>query len=188
MYCKERLRRPHSGLTLVWSILEKTDRYAPFLGAPCVSTIWALVDAIQGGARAVVYAPGLDRVAEQFDYFCRIVADCHSVRCVVEELSRVTSASWAPPAWSNLSTAGAHQHLELIATAQRPTMIDKNFLSNCTAMRCFRVGAMFAGDARTMAHILRVLPDAVMDLPKFHYLHRVVEDRVTVAGVQSVLV
>jgi hypothetical protein len=194
MYCKARLRVPHDGLTLVWSWLEKTDQYAPFLGALSARTIPALCEAVAAGARSIVYVPDKsprrtlsdrEHVAAQFAFFCRVVAECRRARVLVEELMHVTSPSWSPPRWGDLSTAGAHDHLELIATAQRPTMIDKAFIANCTAIRCYRL--VYEEDARTLGRLLRVPYTDLMDLPRFCYRHRVIEDRETVSGVQEIV-
>jgi len=194
MYCKARLRVPHDGLTLVWSWLEKTDQYAPFLGALSARTIPALCESVAAGARAVVYVPDKmptrrlsdrEHVAAQFAFFCRVAAECKRARVLVEELMHVTSPSWSPPKWSDLSTAGAHDHLELIGTAQRPTMIDKNFVGSCSEIRCYRL--VYEEDARTMGRLLRVPYTVVIDLQRLHYLHRVMEDRVTAPGVQEIV-
>jgi len=185
MYCKERLRVPHAGITLVWSPLEKTDHYAELLDAPSCGAIVNLVALLKGGARRVIYVPAFDRVPEQFGYFCRVVAELPRARVLVEELSRVTFPSWAPPAWRNLSTAGAHSHLELIATAQAPSMIDKAFIGNCSELRAFRL--LWEHDARRIGAVLRVPHAELMDLPRFHYRHRVIEEMSTRAGVQAVV-
>ncbi len=185
MYCKARLLVPCSALTLVWSPLERTDRYAELLGARPLSSIPAMVDLIKAGEKNVVYVPGPDRFAEQFDFFCRIAWECERARVLIEELSRVTYPSWAPPAWRNLSTAGAHQHLELIATAQAPSLIDKVFLNNCSEVRCYRLNS--EDDARRMSKLLQVPYAELMDLPRFHYRHRVFEARRTVPGVQAIV-
>lgn len=187
MYCKERLRAPHPGVTLVWSPLEKTDRYGELLNAAVCRDIPPLVDLLKNGARAVVYVPPFVDLARHFDFFCQVAAadELRGARVLIEELSRVTSASWAPPAWRNLSTAGAHARLELIATAQQPSMIDKAFIGNATQVRCYRL--VWEMDARRMAQVLRVPWADLMDLPRFHYRHRVIEDRVTVPGVQAVV-
>ena len=204
MYCKARLRAPHAGLTLVWSWLEATDRYADFLGCPAVRKITALCDRVAafgaGGEavpvndRAIVYIPDKmptrtltdrEHVAQQFAFFCRIVSECKRARVVVEELKHVTSPSWAPPAWSSLSTAGAHDHLELIATAQRPTMIDKDFIANCSEVRCYRCA--YEEDARSMGRFLRVPFEELIDLPTLHYRHRIIEERSTLAGMQEIV-
>lgn len=173
LYCHARLSVPYSGLTLVWSPLEHpngNDRYADVLKASRASSIPALVDAIKGGARAVVYVPGDDDYATQFDRFCRVVKAVPRARVLVEELSRVTTPSWAPASWQNLSTAGAHSGLELIGTAQAPTMIDKAFLGNCTEIRCYRVNE--ESHARTMQGKMGVPWETLMNLPDRHYWHR----------------
>ena len=183
VYCHARLARPHSGITLVWSPLEHpagNDRYAEVLKCGKVSSIPALVDAIKSGARAVVFVPVQELRPDgrpearpydrQFDRFCRVAAALRSCRVLVEELSRVTLASWAPASWKNLSTAGAHAGLELIGTAQRPAQIDKDFLGNCTEIRCYRVNS--GNDARTMQDSMGVPWSELMDLPTLHYWHR----------------
>jgi len=73
---------------------------------------------------------------------------------LVEELSQVTMASWSPPAWRKLSTAGRHKGMKLIGTAQRPASIDKDFLGNCTEIRCYRVN--YDNDAKVMADSLNL--------------------------------
>jgi len=197
MYCKQRLSIPHDGITLVWSWLEATDRYHQFLeahGNPLsVMTIPRLCELVAAQWRCLVYVPDKmprgklsdrEHVAAQFAFFCRVVAECKHARVLVEELKHVTTPSWAPPAWSALSTAGAHDHLELIATAQRPTMIDKDFIGNCTEVRSYRLN--YEEDARSTGRFLRVPYTDLMDLPDLHYLHRVVRDRATAPGVQQI--
>jgi hypothetical protein len=174
---------------LIWSPLERTDKYADFCKGVAVSKITDMIAAIKAGKKAIVYAPhGTDsEVKRQFDQFCRIVWELEGSTVLVEELSRVTMASWAPPAWKNLSTAGRHQGLTLIGTSQRPANIDKDFLGNCTEVRCYRVN--YDTDAKVMADSLRlptvyqptgpggraqaVKPmDQLRALPNFHYFHK----------------
>lgn len=174
---------------LVWSPLEKTDQYATFCGGTVVTgKISELVAQIKAGTKAIVYVPtGKDSdVKKQFDLFCRCVWELEGAHVLVEELSRVTMASWAPPAWKNLSTAGRHQGLTIIGTSQRPANIDKDFLGNCTEIRCYRVN--YDTDAKVMADSLglpahyvpgptgktvQVKPMTLLrQLPNFHYFHK----------------
>lgn len=183
---KARLNAPWAGRTLIWSPLEQTDRYAAWIGARVIlGSIPALVGAIRSGARGVVYVPGPVKVAAQFDLFCRIAWECEGARVLVEELSRVTSPSYAPQSWQNLSTAGRHRKLELIGTAQRPAQIDKDFLGNCTLIRCYRLN--YENDAKAVASVLRVAWADLMDLPDLHYLERHIAARENVAGVQEIV-
>jgi hypothetical protein len=174
---------------LVWSPLEKTDDYAGFCNGTVVMRITDLVAAVKAGMKAIVYWPqGSDaEIKTQFDRFCRIVWELEGATVLVEELSRVTMASWAPPAWKNLSTAGRHQGLTIIGTSQRPANIDKDFLGNCTEIRCYRVN--YDTDAKVMADALglrteypaagaggrpvAVKPmERLRTLPNFHYFHK----------------
>lgn len=174
---------------LVWSPLERTDDYAGFCKGIVVTRITDLVAAVKAGQKAIVYWPqGSDsEVKTQFDRFCRIVWELEGTTVLVEELSRVTMASWAPPAWKNLSTAGRHQGLTIIGTSQRPANIDKDFLGNCTEIRCYRVN--YDSDAKVMADALglqttyqptgpggraqAVKPmNQLRALPNFHFFHK----------------
>lgn len=174
---------------LIWSPLERTDDYAGFCGGSVTTKITELIAAIKAGHKAIIYWPqGTDsEVKKQFDLFCRIVWELEGSTVLVEELSRVTMASWAPPAWKNLSTAGRHQGLTIIGTSQRPANIDKDFLGNCTEIRCYRVN--YDSDAKVMADALGLqtaFPAAgpggrpvalkpmqqLRALPNFHYFHK----------------
>jgi len=191
LYAKQRLRAPQRrpGLALVWSPMEETDRYAAFLDAPGVTTTTGLIEAVRAGAPRVVYVADLDRprarLVDEFTLFCQL-AYRRAARVLVEELSYVTLASWAPPAWSKLSTAGSHHRvIELIGTAQRPTMIDKNFLGGCSEVRCYRLA--WEDDAVRMRKLLRgPTAEQLMDLPNRHFFHRYIHQARTVEGVQAV--
>ena len=187
-YIKGELLKRYKRL-LIWSPLEKTDNYAAFCGGTVVTgKISELVAHIKAGTKSIVYVPtGKDAdVKKQFDLFCRCVWEIEGAHVLVEELSRVTMASWAPPAWKNLSTAGRHQGLTIIGTSQRPANIDKDFLGNCTEIRCYRVN--YDADAKVMADSLglqaeyvegptgktvQVKPMTLLrKLPNFHYFHK----------------
>ena len=116
-----------------------------------------------------------------FDRFCRIAWALPGWWIVVEELSRVTTPSYAPPAWRNLSTAGRHQGLTIIGTAQRPAQVDKDFFGNCSEVRSYCVG--YQNDAQTMANVMFIKATEILALPKFHYLHRYADDNRIVRGV-----
>lgn len=171
-------------LVLVWSPLELTDRYAQKFAGVTVRSIPHLVGQVKAKARAIVFVPdgNAKKLAAQFDLFCRVA--WYAPRCVavIEELSRVTTPGWAPQAWQNLSTAGRHQGLTVIATAQRPAQIDKDFLGNCTEVRAYRVN--YDNDAKALASIMRERPEFFLELPDRHYLHRWIRERRNERGVQ----
>ncbi|HBF50961.1 MAG TPA: hypothetical protein DDX04_12150 [Massilia sp.] len=187
-YIKGELLRGYSRL-LVWSPLEKTDNYAGFCKGVTVHKITDLVAAVQAGRKAIVYVPSGDdkAVKRQFDFFCRIVWELEGATVLVEELSRVTMPSWSPPAWRNLSTAGRHQGLTIIGVSQRPAQIDKDFLGNCSEVRCYRVN--YDNDAKVMADTLGLSDEwrptgpggraqrvkalkLVRELPNFEFFHK----------------
>jgi len=173
-----------SPLRLAWSPVEHSDNYAGLLGCKTYSRIPTFVAAIKAGARAAVFVPRdvEEAFRDDFTDFCRVVRAVPRVRCLVEELSRVTLPSWAPPAWKNLSTAGSHHGLELMATAQRPAMIDKAFLTGCTEVRCYRMNE--APDARDMEQRLLVPWRELMVMPDRHYWHLIRSPRQLLQGVQ----
>lgn len=175
-------RRPF----LVWSPLELTDRYGQKFSAPVVSSIPELVKRVKARAPAVVFVPASNPkvMAGQFDLFCRVVWHTPRAVALIEELSRVTSPSFAPQAWQNLSTAGRHQGLTIIATAQRPAQIDKDFLGNCTEVRAYRVN--YEADAKALASIMRERPEAFLELPDRHFIHRWIRERRNETGVQAI--
>ena len=183
---KEELRA-WRGPILVWSPLEKTDQYAKVIGGRAYQSIAEAVHAIEkeGQRRIVIVPPDEPKAVKvMFDRFCRVAWQLEGWCIVVEELSRVTMPSWAPPAWKNVSTAGRHQGLKVIATSQRPAQVDKDFFGNCSEIRCFAL--VYEEDAKTMSKVTRVPVDEILNLPKFHYRHRYVTEKRTVSGVVSV--
>ncbi len=165
-----------AGPVIVWSPLEETDKYASILRCRRVTTLPAVIDAWRAG-RSVVYEPPLNpkQIAPRFDLFCRAAWHMTGATVIIEELSRVTMASWAPGSWKNLTTAGRHRGLTLVGTCQRPAQVDKDFFGNCSEIRCFRVN--YENDAKVMANVLRVDPGLLLELEQLHYIRRVLNDR-----------
>jgi len=191
LFVSERVRIYAGRLVLVWSPLEYprgNDRYVERLGGVPVRTAEELVARIREGKKAIVFIPddtgarvkykGKTRplVDIQFELFCLTAwqvgkpGGVPQAVVIVEELSRVTDPSYAPAPWQNLSTAGRHRGLTVIGTSQHPAQIDKDFLGNCTEVRCYRVNE--EAHARVMAAKLRAPADLILELPDYHYLHR----------------
>lgn len=168
-------RSPGARHRLVWSPVEATDNYAGLLGCRPLSSIPALVDQLKAGSRAAVFFPSPERddMLRQFDHFCRVAWAVPGARVLVEELSRVTSASWSPPAWRNICTAGSHRGLEVMGTIQRAARADKDFFDACTELRVYRLNR--SDDAMSMAAELpgdrAQLAAEIQGLPDRHYLH-----------------
>lgn len=125
--------------------------------APAVSSVAALARALlaaRGGPVRVRFVPdGNANLQEAFQQVCRAVFAAGRLVFVAEELSDVTTASFAPPAWRRITTQGRHAGLYVIGAAQRPTLIDKTFLANCTRVRVFQLG--YDDDMRTMSKEVR---------------------------------
>lgn len=96
------------------------------------------------------YVPGPRvKLPEAFGIVCRLAFQAGGLVFLAEELSDVTTASHAPPAWRQITTQGRHRGLHVLGAAQRPSLIDKTFLANCTLIRCGALG--YEADRRAMA-------------------------------------
>lgn len=163
-YIKGDLLRTYTRL-LIWSPLEETDDYESFCGGVVTTKMSDFVREVKAGTKAIIFVASsrVDVKKEQFDWFCRAAWLTPGAHVLVEELSEVTLPSWAPDAWKRLSTAGRHKGLTVIGVAQRPANMDKNFLGNCTEIRCY--GLNWEPDAKVMASVMR-LPTAYETDPK----------------------
>lgn len=181
-WLKTQLLPARTGPAVIWSPLEETDQYADLLKAVKTREIQGVIEAWKAG-RDVVFVPPLaaKQIAPRFDLFCRAVWYMPGAVVLIEELSRVTSPSYAPAAWQNLSTAGRHRGITVLGTAQRPAQIDKDFLANCSEIRCFRLN--YEPDAKAVASVLRVDWPLLLDLDDGHYFHRDIRARTTTPGI-----
>jgi hypothetical protein len=137
---------------LIW---DPRDEYAAH--ATKVITLKALVQHVQAARNGfrVRYVPGDSvKLAEAFGIVCALAFRLGNLLFLAEELSDVTTASLAPPAWKKCITQGRHQGLHIVGAAQRPALIDKTFLGNCTYIRCFTL--RYADDRKAMAKALDV--------------------------------
>ncbi|WP_151446743.1 hypothetical protein [Lacisediminimonas profundi] len=165
---------------------EKGDDYAGLIKGIRVDTFVGFGAALQKGHKRIVFVPAQEegRCKRQFDQFCNIVWNLPDPLVVVEELALVTQASWAPMPWKKLCTGGRRRFAGLIATAQRPQNIDKDFLGNCTEIRCYRVNS--ASAVTTMADSMFVTRQEIAGLPQFHYIHRMVNQGINSPGVAKI--
>ena len=160
-------RRP--ARLLVWDSLGEFEQLAPQ-----AMTLRDLVESTKGARWAWRYVPPPGepkRIAQAFEVFCQVAFRSTGATVYVEELSTVTSPARAPSGWSRLVSAGRHQGLTVIGTAQRPAMIDKTFLGNCTTIRTTG-GFRYVEDSRVVAGVLRVPLDEVDELRPLHWIER----------------
>lgn len=114
----------------------------------------AVAVAGNGAFRARYVAGDSMKLEAAFGFVCRLAFEAGDLVFLAEELSDVTSASQAPPAWRKVITQGRHQALVVLAAAQRPALIDKTLLGNCTYIRCFTL--RYSDDRKAMAKAMDV--------------------------------
>ncbi len=153
---KERLKALKGVPLLIWDPRDEYGEYAPAV------SMRGMVDAGRsikaGKARKARFVhDGKSPIAEAFAAVCAIAFAAGGCVFLAEELSDVTTASLAPPEWKRVITQGRHQGLIVLGAAQRPALIDKTFLGNCTYIRCFNL--RYAEDRKAMAKAMDV-PEA----------------------------
>jgi hypothetical protein len=147
---------------VIWDPRNEYAKHAPATGS-VVELVTLLAKAGNGRAIKVRFVPdGRMPLAEAFAVICKAVFAAGNLVFVAEELSNVTKPSWAPPAWQMISSQGRHQGLHVLGAAQRPTMIDKDFLGNCTRVRVFMLG--YDSDMVAMAKEVRAPLQDLKDL------------------------
>lgn len=169
---KAQLTREQPARLIVWDILNEYEGH----GRPVsyLETLGkAMLKAGPAGRLRARYLPrGRERkqIEAEFSALCELVYAWGNCTFVAEELSQVTRPSWAPSAWSKMTTSGRHKGLHVIGCSQTPAQIDKNFLGNTTRIRCFAL--------REHAHRIAVaramdLDEArIAQLVKFRYVEK----------------
>lgn len=110
-----------------------------------------------------------DAIKREFSAFCLLALAAKNCTLVVEELSFVTLAGYAPGGWAKVCNAGRHAGLRVVGISQAPADIDKKFLGNCTEIVTFYLGEK--PHRETVATKLDIDPDTIKALPQFAYLH-----------------
>lgn len=172
VWIKQQLRAMRPARLLIWDYL---GEYGDF--AKAVTTLPALAGAVvaaKSGPVAVRYMPRCEdskRLRVEFSAFCAIAYAAVGAVVVCEELSMVTTASFAPPAWGKLCTMGVHhQRLHVIGVSQFPAQVDMSYRGSCTLLH---VGALRADVHRVaMARELDVSPAEILALEQFEYLEK----------------
>lgn len=145
---------------LIWDPRSEYQQHARAVSLQ--AAVKAVAHAGAGPFALRVIHDGKTPPANAFGLVCKLAFRAGRLLMLAEELSDVTTASHAPPAWRQCITQGRHQALHIIGAAQRPALIDKTFLGNCTYIRCFTL--RYEDDRRTMAKALDVPLQRVTDL------------------------
>lgn len=106
----------------------------------------------------------------RFDALCQAAYEGRDVTLYVEELSQFTTASYAPPAWTRVSTMGRKRGLSVLAATQRPALCDKNLLGNCTHLRAFAM--RYPEDRRAVAKVIGCTDTDLAGLAPLHFIER----------------
>lgn len=168
-YIKGRIKALKPQRLIVWDAREE---YAE-LATP-TERIGDVLAGLRSGKRVrLAYRPKTmdeKQLRAKFEALCKIVFAAGNVMFIAEELSDVTSPSWAPGAWRQISTQGRHRGLQVFGTSQRPASIDKHFLGNATQVRTHRLN--YQPDRVTLAQFLDIpLPD-VAELKGYAWIQR----------------
>lgn len=111
-----------------------------------------------------------EKIKEQFKFISDLAYDLGNVWYVIDELSIFTSATYAAPEWQNCSFRGRHRGMTIIGASQRPTSIDKDFLSMASFIVSSRI--TYEPDQKKVAASLGVSKAELMSLADRHYIQR----------------
>jgi hypothetical protein len=152
---REHVRDEKPARLLVWDPLGEYGWCCDLVTGDLAAVARALERAGERGAFAIAFYPGPDagKFASNFERFCRMAWSIGNCTVLVEELSDVTTASFAPQPWARLVRQGRHRGLRLIGCTQRPARVDKDFLGNATYVRVFQLS--WPDDYQVMAKCVR---------------------------------
>lgn len=158
---KARLKTLKEWPLIIW---DPRDEYGDFAKQTSMDGIVEACRKIKrGGVPMVRYVhDGKSPLEEAFATVCALAFTTGNLVFLAEELSDVTTASRAPPEWKRVITQGRHQGLLVMGAAQRPALIDKTFLGNCTYVRCFTL--RYAMDRKAMAQAMDVDIESISEL------------------------
>lgn len=164
-WVKQQLKRKPPPRLIVWDAM---DEYAEF--AQLVDKPEAMLDHVRAARFAVRYVAKGDKKANDADFekVCRIAWAAERLTFVANELSRVTSPSHAPWAWSQLTTAGRHRRIHVIGLSQFPAQVDKSLLGNATLLHCGHLANVRHRQA--VAVEMDIDPEVIRALPNLHFV------------------
>ena len=173
LYIKDFLSREKPPRLVIWDYKDEYGDHAKRLVHSLEAVRLAMIKA-GAGPLQIRYKCKLGTNTKQtmaeFEGLCRLVQAWGNCCFLAEELSNVTTPSWAPAAWREMSTGGRHEQVHIIGVAQNPALIDKTFLSNCTLVH---VGPLREYRHRqAVARSLDVPVEKITALVKFQWIER----------------
>lgn len=187
LWIKEFLRRENPPRLVVWDYKDEYAEHAKTLTHSLEVVRKAMIKAGAGPLRIRYKCkPGTTtkQTQAEFEGLCRLVQAWQQCCFLAEELSNVTTPSWAPAAWREMSTGGRHEQVHIIGVAQNPALIDKTFLSNCTLVH---VGPLREYRHRqAVARSMDVPVEKITALVKFQWIERNHDTKELIEGWVSV--
>lgn len=173
VWVKQQLAALRPARFVAWDPKDEYGEFAPRLERTLEGVRLAMLQAGRGRL-AVRYRvkPGTSpkQRRREFEGLCMLVQAWGQCTFVAEELSQVTTPSWAPAAWQDMTTGGRHESVHIIGVAQNPALIDKTFLSNCTLIH---VGPLREYRHRqAVARSMDVPIEDITELTQFHWIER----------------
>lgn len=168
IYIKKYWLKKSDKRLLIWDYMRE---YGPFVGL-ATEQLAPVIASVKGKQFKTAFQPSFDDKTrkQQFDIFCKAAVHAGNVALIVEELSFVTSPSFAPAGWKMVSSVGRHKGLRVVGASQRPAQVDKAFWSNCTEIHCGFLN--YEADQKVMAQVLGVTIDEVKSLKPLEYIHK----------------
>lgn len=173
LWIKDLLKREKPPRLVIWDYKDEYKDAAKLLVHSLESVRKSMIKA-GAGPLGIRYKckPGTTtkQTQAEFEGLCRLVQAWGDCCFLAEELSNVTTPSWAPAAWREMSTGGRHEKVFIIGVAQNPALIDKTFLSNCTVIH---VGPLREYRHRqAVARSMDLPVTKITDLVKFQFIER----------------
>jgi hypothetical protein len=134
LWIKSQLKSIAPQRLIVWDFKDEYREFAKHSTSSTAALLAAVKKAGEGGGqfRFITQAVGEKGMKKDFETVCNIVYAWENAMFIAEELSNVTTASYAPAAWRKMTTSGRHANIHIIGASQTPATIDKSFLGNAT--------------------------------------------------------
>lgn len=178
VYVKNYWLKKSAKRLLIWDYMRE---YAPFVTL-FTDKLGPVIAAMKGPQFQAAFLPSFEDKTRkaQFDMFCKAAVHAGNVSLIVEELSFVTSPSFAPAGWKMVSSVGRHKGLRVVGCSQRPAQVDKAFWSNCTEIHCGFLN--YEEDQKVMSKVLGVPIDEIKALKPLQYIHKNVRTKEITRG------
>lgn len=168
----QELRRTKPKRLLIWDTKGEFAREGYGLAVESLGDVVARVAGAKAGAFALAFRPRGDekQMKAQFSIFCKLAFAAKNLTLVAEELSDVTTASYAVEGWRKVSSQGRTEGVTIYGLSQHPASIDKHFAGNASTVRTGRLNE--ASHIRKVANVLRIKPDEIVALLPLEWIQR----------------